>query len=142
MRDGDENENGVRGETAEAEAEKQRTRLERLTPFKLGVSAEESKARSQVVLPFEHQGGFVRDGNGSERVPDGPVDERAYARGDFLRYLPRDAGGESGVAGGGHGERRQKNFGGGAIVYVRDSEDDGSGSAPDSDEELDEDADF
>jgi hypothetical protein len=46
------------------------------------------------------------------------------------------------VAGGGHGERRQKNFGGGAIVYVRDSEDDGSGSAPDSDEELDEDADF
>jgi hypothetical protein len=142
VRDGDENENGVRGETAEAEAEKQRTRLERLTPFKLGVSAEESKARSKVVLPFEHQGGFVRDGNGSERVPDGPVDERAYASGDFLRYLPRDAGGESGVAGGGHGERRQKTFGGGAIVYVRDSEDDGSGSAPDSDEELDEDADF
>ena len=142
VRDGDENENGVRGETAEAEAEKQRTRLERLTPFKLGVSAEESKARSKVVLPFEHQGGFVRDGNGSERVPDGPVDDQAYARGDFLRYLPRDAGGESGVAGGGHGERRQKTFGGGAIVYVRDSEDDGSGSAPDSDEELDEDADF
>ena len=87
------------------------------------------------MLQFEHQGGFVRDGNGSERV-----NER-YASGDFRRYLPRDAGGESGAAGGGHGERIQT-FGGGAIVYVRYSEDDGSGSAPDSDEELDEDADF
>ena len=138
--DGDENENGV-GRNAEAEAEKRRTRLERATPFKLGVSAEESLARSRVVLPFEHQGGYARDGNASP-LADRPSAERAYARGDFLRYLPRDAGGESGVAGGGHGERRQKTFGGGAIVYVRDSEDDGSGSAPDSDEELDEDADF
>ena len=125
---------------AEAEAEKRRARLERATPFKLGVSAEESLARSRVVLPFEHQGGYARDSD-----PD--VLHRAsaetYDRGDFLRYLPRDAGGESGVAGGGHGEAREKkSAGGGVIVYARDSEDDGSGSKPDSDEELDEDADF
>ena len=125
---------------AEAEAEKRRARLERATPFKLGVSAEESLARSRVVLPFEHQGGYAYG-------PDPDVLHRAsaetYDRGDFLRYLPRDAGGESGVAGGGHGEaREQKSAGGGVIVYARDSEDDGSGSKPDSDEELDEDADF
>ena len=115
-------------------------RLERATPFKLGVSAEESLARSRVVLPFEHQGG------GSVSDVSARSAAEPYARGDFLRYLPRDAGGESGVAGGGHGEargaKRQPFAGGGAIVYVRDSEDDGSGSAPDSDEELDEDADF
>ena len=125
---------------AEAEAEKRRARLERATPFKLGVSAEESLARSRVVLPFEHQGGYAYG-------PDPDVLHRAsaetYDRGDFLRYLPRDAGGESGVAGGGHGEAREKkSAGGGVIVYARDSEDDGSGSKPDSDEELDEDADF
>lgn len=123
-----------------AEAEAQRVRLERATPFKLGVSAEESLARSRVVLPFEHQGG------GSVSDVSARSAAEPYARGDFLRYLPRDAGGESGVAGGGHGEargaKRQPFAGGGAIVYVRDSEDDGSGSAPDSDEELDEDADF
>ena len=136
----EETKNDVEKIEAEAEAEKRRARLERATPFKLGVSAEESLARSRVVLPFEHQGGYAYG-------PDPDVLHRAsaetYDRGDFLRYLPRDAGGESGVAGGGHGEaREQKSAGGGVIVYARDSEDDGSGSKPDSDEELDEDADF
>ena len=129
---------------AEAEAEKRRARLERATPFKLGVSAEESLARSRVVLPFEHQGGYARgrDPDVSRNGFSGASAE-TYDRGDFLRYLPRDAGGESGVAGGGHGEAREKkSAGGGVIVYARDSEDDGSGSKPDSDEELDEDADF
>lgn len=125
----------ARRHSAEAEAEAQRARLERATPFKLGVSADESLARSRVVLPFEHQGG-VAGGRAAGS------DAALYERGDFLRYLPRDAGGESGVAGGGHGEAREIKAGGGAIVYVRDSEDDGSGSAPDSDEELDEDVDF
>ena len=67
---------------AEAEAEKRRARLERATPFKLGVSAEEFLARSRVVLPFEHQGGYAYG-------PDPDVLHRAsaetYDRGDFLR---------------------------------------------------------
>ena len=128
---------------AEAEAEKRRVRLERATPFKLGVSAEESLARSRVVLPFEHQGGYARGPDPDATGVFSGASAETYDRGDFLRYLPRDAGGESGVAGGGHGEAREKkSAGGGVIVYARDSEDDGSGSAPDSDEELDEDADF
>jgi len=128
---------------AEAEAEKRRARLERATPFKLGVSAEESLARSRVVLPFEHQGGYARGPDPDATGVFSGASAETYDRGDFLRYLPRDAGGESGVAGGGHGEAREKkSAGGGVIVYARDSEDDGSGSAPDSDEELDEDADF
>jgi len=118
-------------------------RLERATPFKLGVSAEESLARSRVVLPFEHQGGYARGPDPDATGVFSGASAETYDRGDFLRYLPRDAGGESGVAGGGHGEAREKkSAGGGVIVYARDSEDDGSGSAPDSDEELDEDADF
>ena len=128
---------------AEAEAEKRRVRLERATPFKLGVSAEESLARSRVVLPFEHQGGYARGPDPDATGVFSGASAETYDRGDFLRYLPRDAGGESGVAGGGHGEAREKkSAGGGVIVYARDSEDDGSGSKPDSDEELDEDADF
>ena len=124
---------------AELEAEKRRfDRLQKALPFKLGVTEEESRARASVVLPFEHQGGYApRD---SERSVVGSSGS-AYLSGDFLKYLPRDAGGRGGVDGGGHGGRRGRG-GPGQIVYVRDSDDEGSGSAPDSDEELDEDADF
>jgi predicted dehydrogenase len=106
---------------AEAEAEAEAAaarRLQASVPFNLGVnpSVEEASARAKVVLPFEHQGAG-----------------RHYDEGNFLAYLPRDAGGartESGVV----------NKGRGHIMYVRDSDSDAS--APDSDEELDEDIDI
>ena len=106
---------------AEAEAEAEAAaarRLQASVPFNLGVnpSVEEASARANVVLPFEHQGAG-----------------RHYDEGNFLAYLPRDAGGartESGAV----------NKGRGHIMYVRDSDSDAS--APDSDEELDEDIDI
>jgi hypothetical protein len=106
---------------AEAEAEAEAAaarRLQASVPFNLGVnpSVEEASARAKVVLPFEHQGAG-----------------RHYDEGNFLAYLPRDAGGartESGAV----------NKGRGHIIYVRDSDSDAS--APDSDEELDEDIDI
>ena len=106
---------------AEAEAEAEAAaarRLQASVPFNLGVnpSVEEASARAKVVLPFEHQGAG-----------------RHYDEGNFLAYLPRDAGGartESGAV----------NKGRGHIMYVRDSDSDAS--APDSDEELDEDIDI
>ena len=106
---------------AEAEAEAEAAaarRLQASVPFNLGVnpSVEEASARAKVVLPFEHQGAG-----------------RHYEEGNFLAYLPRDAGGartESGAV----------NKGRGHIMYVRDSDSDAS--APDSDEELDEDIDI
>ena len=101
---------------AEAEAEAAR-RLQASVPFNLGVnpSREEASAKASVVLPFEHQGAG-----------------RDYDEGNFLAYLPRDAGGARKE--GGAGKAR------GHIMYVRDSDDDGE--APDSDEELDEDIDI
>ena len=67
---------------AEAEAEAEATaarRLQASVPFNLGVnpSREEASAKASVVLPFEHQGAG-----------------RDYDEGNFLAYLPRDAGGE------------------------------------------------
>jgi len=107
---------------AEAEAEAEATaarRLQASVPFNLGVnpSREEADAKASVVLPFEHQGAG-----------------RAYDEGNFLAYLPRDAGGARGQEGGAGRPAR------GHIMYVRDSDDDGE--APDSDEELDEDIDI
>ena len=105
---------------AEAEAEAEAAaarRLQASVPFNLGVnpSREEASAKASVVLPFEHQGAG-----------------RDYDEGNFLAYLPRDAGGARKE--GGAGKAR------GHIMYVRDSDDDGE--APDSDEELDEDIDI
>jgi hypothetical protein len=133
---------------AETEAAALSAKLQAAVPFNLGVSKRELLARANVVLPFEHQGGFVRaSGDGWET--SGQLDSsntekeaKAYQSGDFLRYLPLDAGGTGGVTGGGHGENDFGQTRKGAIVYVRDSDDDVSGSDPDSDEELDEDADF
>ena len=115
---------------AEIKAEALSKKLQAAVPFNLGVSESESKARAAVVLPFEHQG------RGGNEVSS----DSSYAKGDFLSYLPRDAGGLGGKTGKGHGEN--KNKGSGQIIYVRDSDDDGDGSPPDSDEELDEEADF
>ena len=95
---------------AEAEAELARLKLQAAVPFNLGVSAAESEARARVVLPFEHQG----------------AGRRAYRDGNFVSYLPADAGGAA-IAGKGRGH----------IMYVRDSDED---SPPDSDEEVDDDA--
>ena len=77
---------------------------------------EEASARANVVLPFEHLGAG-----------------RLYDEGNFLAYLPRDAGGA-------RTENSAVNKGRGHIMYVRDSDSDAS--APDSDEELDEDIDI
>lgn len=106
---------------AEAEAEAEAAAARRLhasVPFNLGVnpSVEEASARANVVLPFEHQGAG-----------------RHYDEGNFLAYLPRDAGGA-------RTENSAVNKGRGHIMYVRDSDSDAS--APDSDEELDEDIDI
>ena len=106
---------------AEAEAEAEAAaarRLQASVPFNLGVnpSVEEASARANVVLPFEHQGAG-----------------RHYDEGNFLAYLPRDAGGA-------RTENSAVNKGRGHIMYVRDSDSDAS--APDSDEELDEDIDI
>ncbi len=108
-----------------AEEELARLRLQRRVPFNLGVTDAERDARAKVALPFEHQG------EGRE----------AYARGQFLNYLPRDAGGRGGGSeargGGAYGAYGGNGGGGGGghIMYVRDSDD--SDSPPDSDEEVD-----
>lgn len=97
-------------------------RLQAVVPFNLGVSltAEEREAKRNVKLSYEHQG--VR---GVE----------AYDTGDFLAYLPPDAGGRGvalGVAKPGRGH----------IYYERDAADedlDDDDLHVDTDDELEED---
>lgn len=81
-------------------------RLQSSVPFNLGVALtpEEREAKRNVKLAYEHQGVGVRGGD-------------AYAQGDFMAYLPPDAGGR-GVALG------LTKPGRGHIYYERDAADD------------------
>lgn len=121
---------------AEEEIAKSR-RLQAAVPFNLGTTDEEAAARARVILPFEHQG----------------AGKQEYDDGNFLAYLPKDAGGgdagygyqqhsgetggrgAGGRVGGGWGKQR-----GGHIMYVRDSDDEDE--PPDDDEDPDDDIDI
>lgn len=108
-------------DTDEDEEQRVARRLQSVVPFDLGVklSAEEREARRKVRLSYEHQG--VEGVN-------------AYDEGDFLAYLPPDAGGRGSALG-------VTKPGRGHIYYERDAADDelhDDDLFPDTDDEEEE----
>ena len=91
---------------------------QRATPFKLGVSAEEFLARSRVVLPFEHQGGYAYG-------PDPDVLHRAHpprraTAATFCGTCPATPAGRAAWRAAATARREnRKSAGGGVIVCTR-----------------------